>query len=75
MPDITQRMLRNWADEIGISDLSLVEQDIRASYAIKEIFNDEFLNSVLCLKGGTAINKLYLKDASRLSVDLDFFWD
>ncbi|MFY3740481.1 MAG: putative nucleotidyltransferase component of viral defense system [Candidatus Nitrosomirales archaeon] len=72
MADITHRMLRNWADEIGISDLSLVEQDIRVSYAIRQIFDNEFLSSVLCLKGGTAINKLYFKDTSRLSVDLDF---
>jgi predicted nucleotidyltransferase component of viral defense system len=72
MADITHRMLRNWADEIGISDLSLVEQDIRISYAIRQIFDNEFLSSVLCLKGGTAINKLYFKDTSRLSVDLDF---
>ncbi len=72
MPDISQRMLRNWADQVGISDLSLIEQDVRVSYALRAIFEDDFLNSVLCLKGGTAINKLYLKDTSRLSVDLDF---
>ena len=72
MLDITQRMLRNWADEVGISDLSLAEQDVRVSYALKEIFENDFLKPLLCLKGGTAINKLYLKDTSRLSVDLDF---
>lgn len=72
MLEITQRMLRNWADATGISDLSLVEQDVRVSYALREIFENEFLRALLCLKGGTAINKLYLKDASRLSVDLDF---
>lgn len=72
MLEITQRMLRNWADEVGISDLSLVEQDVRVSYALREIFDNEFLNPLLRLKGGTAINKLYLKDTSRLSVDLDF---
>ncbi|MEM2759361.1 MAG: nucleotidyl transferase AbiEii/AbiGii toxin family protein [Nitrososphaerales archaeon] len=72
MLDITQRMLRNWADEVGISDLSLVEQDVRVSYALKEITENDLLRPLLCLKGGTAINKLYLKDTSRLSVDLDF---
>jgi predicted nucleotidyltransferase component of viral defense system len=72
MLDITQRMLRNWADEVGISDLSLVEQDVRVSYALREIVENDLLGSLLCIKGGTAINKLYLKDTSRLSVDLDF---
>lgn len=72
MLDITQRMLRNWADEVGIFDLSLAEQDVRVSYALKDIFESDLLRSLLCLKGGTAINKLYLKNTSRLSVDLDF---
>lgn len=72
MLDITQRMLRSWADEVGISDLALVEQDVRVSYALREIVENDLLRSLLCLKGGTAMNKLYLKDTSRLSVDLDF---
>lgn len=51
MLEITQRMLRNWADATGISDLSLVEQDVRVSYALREIFENEFLRALLCLKG------------------------
>jgi predicted nucleotidyltransferase component of viral defense system len=35
------------------------------------LFEDEYLKPLLLLKGGTAINKLYLKDTSRLSVDID----
>lgn len=71
MLDISIRALRNWADEIGLADLTVAEQDLRISYALKDLFEDEYLKSLLLLKGGTAINKLYLKDTSRLSVDID----
>jgi len=71
MPDISNRTLRNWADETGLVDLTVAEQDFRISYALRDLFEDGYLKSVLLLKGGTAINKLYLKDTSRISVDID----
>lgn len=71
MLDISARILRNWADEIGFADLTVAEQDLRISYALKDMFEDEYLKPLLLLKGGTAINKLYFKDTSRLSVDID----
>jgi len=36
------------------------------------LYADSFLAERLYLKGGTAINKLYLGETSRLSIDLDF---
>jgi len=69
---ITARILRNWADEGDIPDLTLAELDYRLVHALHAIYTDPFLRDRLCLKGGTALNKLYLPGASRLSVDLDF---
>ena len=69
---ITARILRNWADEGGIPDLALAELDYRLVHALRAIYTDPFLRDRLYLKGGTALNKLYLPGADRLSVDLDF---
>ena len=69
---ITARILRNWADEGGIPDLTLAELDYRLVHALHAIYTDPFLRDRLYLKGGTALNKFYLPGTSRLSVDLDF---
>ncbi len=64
--------MRSWADEHGFADLPLAELDLRLVQALKAIYEDSFLTERLFMKGGTAINKLYLKETSRLSADLDF---
>jgi len=69
---VTARIIRNWADEGGIPDLTLAELDYRLVHALQAIYADPFLRDRLYLKGGTALNKLYLSGPSRLSVDLDF---
>ncbi len=70
--DVTTRLVRNWADENRIPDLTLAELDYRLVYALQAIYADPFLRDYLCLKGGTALNKFYIRDQGRLSVDLDF---
>jgi predicted nucleotidyltransferase component of viral defense system len=69
---LTERDLRVWADEQGISDLLFAELDYRLVKSLEAFYRDDFLSKRLCMKGGTAINKLYLGETSRLSVDLDF---
>ncbi len=70
--NLTLRLIRNWADERAILDLTLAELDYRLTYALAAIYRDPFLAGRLCLKGGTVLNKLYFPTLSRLSVDLDF---
>ena len=72
MLEVNERIVRLWADELQIADLILAEQDFRLVHALRGIYADGFLAERLCLKGGTAINKLFLKETPRLSVDLDF---
>jgi predicted nucleotidyltransferase component of viral defense system len=69
---ITSHDLKTWADEQELSDLLFAELDYRLVKILDAIYHDDFLSKRLYLKGGTAINKLYLKETSRLSVDLDF---
>lgn len=69
---VTTRAIRNWANEGGIPDLTLAELDLRLLHALQAVYGNPFLRDRLYLKGGTALNKLYLPGANRLSVDLDF---
>lgn len=72
MPFLTSREVRVWADENGYSDMLFSELDYRLVQALDALYQDDFLAERLYMKGGTAINKLYLGETSRLSVDLDF---
>lgn len=69
---ITPRVLRLWADENRIPNLTLAELDYRLTQALAAIYGDSWLRESLYLKGGTALNKLYFPTVNRLSVDLDF---
>lgn len=69
---LTESIVRRWADEQGFADLLLAELDYRLVQFLKALYADSFLAERLYIKGGTAINRLYLEDSSRLSVDLDF---
>lgn len=69
---LTMHVLRTWADDQRVPDLTLAELDYRLTHALGAIFNDPFLRERLCLKGGTALNKLFFPAVNRLSVDLDF---
>lgn len=72
MLELTETKIRKWAAEIGVADLAMAEIDLRLTDMLRKIYSDAFLSSRLYLKGGTAINKLYLQKIARLSVDLDF---
>lgn len=69
---LTPRLIRAWADQNRIPDLTLAELDYRLVHGLQAIYDQPFLRQRLCLKGGTALNKLYLPGQDRLSVDLDF---
>ena len=68
---LTPTAVRTWADEIRIPNLLLAELDFRLVHILDVIAKNTALADRLYLKGGTSINKLYLKDLSRLSIDID----
>ena len=69
---LTNHDVKVWADEQSLPDLLFAELDYRLVKTLQALYSDDFLSKRLCMKGGTAINKLYLGETSRLSVDLDF---
>jgi predicted nucleotidyltransferase component of viral defense system len=71
VPKLTPTAIRTWADEIGTSHQLKAELDFHLVNILNGIADDATLMERLYLKGGTAINKLYLRDLSRLSIDID----
>jgi predicted nucleotidyltransferase component of viral defense system len=49
-----------------------IEQDLALSRALVAIFADDTLAAKLAFRGGTALHKLYFKQARRYSEDIDF---
>lgn len=72
MLELTETKLRTWANRIGVENLALAEQDYRLLTLLEILYSQDLISKKLLMKGGTALNKLYLKETSRLSVDLDF---
>ena len=68
---LTNHDVKVWADEQSFPDLLFAELDYRLVKTLEALYSNGFLSERLCMKGETAINKLYLGKTSRLSVDLD----
>lgn len=62
---IAWRFTAPWADD------AQVEQDLVQSRALVEMFSQAPLNDQIALRGGTALNKLFLRPARRYSEDID----
>src|SRR5438309_10068960 len=60
-----------WRVQAPWSSDGYVEQDLVLSRAIVEIFSDSFLRERLAFRGGTALQKVYLKEPVRYSEDID----
>lgn len=50
---------------------SQVEQDLLISRILVEIYSNPFLRKNLAFKGGTALQKLFVKETTRYSEDID----
>jgi predicted nucleotidyltransferase component of viral defense system len=48
-----------------------VEQDLLLCLAMAALFNDEFLQSQIAMRGGTLLHKVHLAPAARYSEDID----
>ena len=49
-----------------------VEHDLILSRALCELYNSSMISQQLVFRGGTALHKLFFKEAGRFSEDLDF---
>jgi predicted nucleotidyltransferase component of viral defense system len=68
---IPKAFIAAWRTQAPWSSDAYVEQDLILSRAIIEIFSDPFLRERLAFRGGTALQKVYLKEPVRYSEDID----
>ncbi len=69
---IPKSFIEMWQREVPWQTLAMVEQDLIISRVLVELYNNQQVRDSLVFRGGTALNKLYLKPASRYSEDIDF---
>ena len=65
-------MIKEWRQQTSWVYQSQVEQDLVLSRALIALYQDELIRQTLAFRGGTALNKLFIKPAARYSEDLDF---
>lgn len=68
---IPQAHITAWRATAPWADDAQVEQDLVLSRTTVEIFTDPELSGSLALRGGTALNKLFIQPPSRYSEDID----
>lgn len=68
---IPQAHITAWRETAPWADDAQVEQDLVLSRATVEIFTDSELSDSLALRGGTALNKLFIHPPTRYSEDID----
>jgi len=68
---IQQAYITAWRPVAPWPDDAQVEQDLALSRAVVQIFQSPEVTERLALRGGTALNKLFIKPACRYSEDID----
>lgn len=69
---ILQKQITEWYDIAPWSNLDQVEHDFILSRALCELYSSPIIANELVFRGGTALHKLFFRNAGRFSEDLDF---
>ncbi len=69
---IPEIFIQAWRKNVGWQTPVQIEQDLIISRALVDLYNDPHVSEALVFRGGTALNKLFLKPPSRYSEDIDF---
>lgn len=69
---IPEGFINEWRSVIEWQMSEQIEQDLIISRALIDLYNNEHVKNALVFRGGTALNKLFLKPPSRYSEDIDF---
>jgi len=69
---IAKQQLKELRGHISWKKDEMIEQDLIISRALIALYNNEHIRNTLVFRGGTALNKLYLKPPQRYSEDIDF---
>lgn len=69
---IPEIFVEQWRKQAPWQTIAQIEQDLVISRALIDLYNDPYLKDALVFRGGTALNKLFIKPAARYSEDIDF---
>lgn len=69
---IPKIFIEQWRKEAPWQTLEMIEQDLIISRALVELYSQPRIQEGLAFRGGTALNKLFLKPPARYSEDIDF---
>lgn len=69
---IPESFVIDWRKNANWQTLEQIEQDLIISRALVDLYNNPYLSDALVFRGGTALNKLYLRPSARYSEDIDF---
>ena len=69
---IPEMYVEQWRNLFRWQSLAQIEQDLIICRALVCLYNNAHIMDRLVFRGGTALNKLFIKDPSRYSEDIDF---
>lgn len=69
---IPENVVESWRKTISWQMDEQIEQDLIISRALVDLYNDLHIREALVFRGGTALNKLFIKPPARYSEDIDF---
>jgi predicted nucleotidyltransferase component of viral defense system len=69
---IPEIFIQRWRKNVDWQTPAQVEQDLIISRALVDLYNEPHISKAMVFRGGTALNKLFLKPPSRYSEDIDF---
>ncbi|MCL5261369.1 MAG: nucleotidyl transferase AbiEii/AbiGii toxin family protein [Gammaproteobacteria bacterium] len=68
---IPESFIEQWRIKAPWQTLAMIEQDLVISRALVELYDQPKIKSSLAFRGGTALNKLFVKTPARYSEDID----
>jgi predicted nucleotidyltransferase component of viral defense system len=68
---ISQKYIQAWTAKAPWSQSSQVEQDLIISRALCELYSEPKIQSSLAFRGGTSLQKIFFKEPTRYSEDID----
>lgn len=69
---IPETYIESWRSHARWQTLAMIEQDLVISRALVCLYKNNKIRDSLVFRGGTALNKLYIKPPARYSEDIDF---
>lgn len=69
---IPESFIEQWQSFVKWRTFPQIEQDLVISRALVDLYNEPYIKDALVFRGGTALNKLFLRPPARYSEDIDF---